>query len=191
MNVNLKIRNILNTTGASIQDLYKKQDELFAEGERLSYNSLTRIINGQHHPRFSTLAKISQLLELPIIELIEDTEFEKTFFLRRNKRFDSFMYNEKAHADIISSPNCQFLSMELHLEPGGTTPPERSPRQKKFKHEKCVYVISGRLRIHVEDDVYNLTQRDSLTIESAQEHSFENTFTQRCIALITLAPKHF
>jgi quercetin dioxygenase-like cupin family protein len=135
--------------------------------------------------------KISQLLEMPILELMEDTEFQDVFFLRRNKRFDSFMYNDKAYADIVTGPNCSFMSMELHIQPGGKTRTERSPAGKKTKYEKCVYVVSGRLRVHVGDQEYNLTQRDSITFASAQPHYFENAFSQRCIALITLSPKHF
>lgn len=193
MKINDKLKHILDTTGISVRNLYFKQKELFAPKEHLSYNALTRIFYSESQPRFSTLVRISQLLEMPIIELIEDTEFENTFFLRRNKRFDSFMYNDKAHADIVTSPQCGFINMELHIEPNGKTRIEKSPSSNKHKqkHEKCVYVVSGRLKVHVGDEEYYLTQRDSLTFDSSQEHYFENNFKQRCIALITLSPKHF
>ncbi len=191
MKTNEKLRHILDITGISVRNLHTKQKDLFPSKERLSYNALTRIFYGDSRPRFSTLMKISQLLEMPILELIEDTEFEDIFFLRRNKRFDSFMYNDKAYADIVSGPNCAFMSMELHIQPGGKTRTERSPIDKKLKYEKCVYVVSGRLRVTVDHREYNLTQRDSITFSSSQPHYFENTFKQRCIALITLSPKHF
>ncbi len=191
MKTNDKLKHILNITGISVRNLHNKQKDFFSPKERLSYNALTRIFYGNSRPRFNTLVKIGQLLEMPIIELIEDTEFEDVFFLRRNKRFDSFIYNDKAYADIVTSPNCAFMSLELHLQPGGKTRIERSPVDQKEKFEKCVYVISGRLKVIVNEQDYNLTQRDSLTFASAQPHYFENTFKQRCIALITLAPKHF
>ena len=191
MRTNEKLRHILDVTGITVRHLHEKQKGLFPKKERLSYNSLTSAFYGDAHPRFSTLVKISQLLEMPVLELMEDTEFEDTFFLRRNKRFDSFMYNDKAYADIITSPNCSFMSLELHIQPGGKTRTERSPEDKKVKYEKCVYVVSGRLRVNIDDKKYNLTQRDSITFSSSQPHHFENAFNQRCIALITLSPKHF
>ena len=191
MKTNEKLRYILDVTGISVRSLHIKQKDIFPPKQRLSYNALTRVFYGDSHPRFSTLVKISQLLEMPILELIEDTEFEDVFFLRRNKRFDSFMYNDKAYADIVTSPNCSFMSMELHIQPGGKTRIERSPLDKKKKYEKCVYIISGRLRVNVDNHEYNLTQRDSITFSSSQPHYFENAFNQKCIALITLSPKHF
>jgi len=191
MRTNEKLRHILDVTGISVRNLHDKQKDLFPKKERLSYNALTRVFYGDSRPRFSTLMKISQLLEMPILELIEDTEFEDIFFLRRNKRFDSFMYNDKAYADIVTSPNCSFMSLELHIQPGGKTRVERSPEGKKVKYEKCVYIVSGRLRVSIDHQEYNLTQRDSITFLSSQPHYFENAFNQRCIALITLSPKHF
>jgi mannose-6-phosphate isomerase-like protein (cupin superfamily) len=191
MKINDKLRHILDITGISVRNLHMKQKDLFPPKERLSYNALTRLFYGSNQPRFTTLMKISQLLEMPILELIEETEFDEIFFLRRNKRFDSFMYNDKAYADIVTSPNCSFMSLELHIQPGGKTRTERSPIDKKKKYEKCVYVVSGRLRVNVDAHEYNLTQRDSITFSSSQPHFFENTFKQRCIALITLSPKHF
>lgn len=191
MKTNEKLRHILDITGISVRNLHQKQKELFSPKERLSYNALTKVFYGENQPRFTTLVRISQLLEMPILELIEDTEFQDIFFLRRNKRFDSFMYNEKAHADIVTSPNSAFVNLELHLETGGQTRVERSPDDKKKKYEKCVYVVSGRLKVFINDEEYNLTQRDSITFDSSQPHYFKNTFKQRCLALITLSPKHF
>lgn len=191
MKTNEKLRHILDITGISVRNLHAKQKDIFPRKERLSYNAMTRIFYGDNRPRFSTLLKISQLLEMPILELIEDTEFQDIFFLRRNKRFDSFMYNDKAYADIVTSPNCSFMSMELRIQPGGKTRTERSPKDNKIKYEKCVYIINGRLRVTIDAQEYNLTQRDSITFSSSQPHFFENAFNQKCIALITLSPKHF
>jgi len=191
MKTNEKLRHILDVTGISVRHLCDKQKDLFPKGDRLSYNALTQVFYGDNRPRFSTLVKISQLLEMPILELMEDTEFEDIFFLRRNKRFDSFMYNDKAYADIVTGPKCSFMSMELHIQPGGKTRPERSPADENTKYEKCVYIISGRLRVHINKHEYNLTQRDSITFVSSKPHHFENAFNQKCIALITLSPKHF
>lgn len=191
MKTNEKLRHILDITGITVRALHTKQNNIFPPRQRLSYNAMTRIFYGENRPRFSTLVKISQLLEMPILELIEDTEFQDVFFLRRNKRFDSFMYNDKAYADIVTSPNCSFMSMELHIKPGGKTRTERSPNDPKVKYEKCVYIISGRLRVTIDEQEYNLTQRDSITFLSSQPHFYENAFNQKCIALITLSPKHF
>lgn len=191
MKIHEKLQQILNITGISVRNLHLKQKEHFPPKEQLSYNALTRIFYGHGQPRFTTLVKISQLLEMPILEIIEDTELEEIFFLRRNKRFDSFMYNETARADIVTSPSCPFVNFELNIDPNGKTRTERSPADDKVKYMKSVYVVSGRLKIVIDEHEYNLTQRDSLTFDSSQPHYFENTFKQRCLALITLSPKHF
>lgn len=184
-----KLHNLLSDSGITLRDLYNKQSELFAPKERLSFNAYRKIMTGESSPRFSTLLKLCQLLEISLLELIEDTEFSEIFLIRNNNRIDSFTYNEKAQADIVTSPMCAFMTMELVLEPGGLTSVERSPDDRKY--EKFVYVTEGRLKLFIGDEEYNLKRKDSITFNSSREHYFQNAHSRKCVCLVTTSPKHF
>lgn len=183
-----KIKQIMKDAGISLRNLYDRQKELFPQKECLSLNAYRKIINGDSTPRFSTLLKICQLLEISLLELIEDTELDDVFLIRNKHRLDTFTYNTKAQAEILTSPACSYMTMELTIEPGGKTNIERSPDDGKY--EKFVYVMAGRLKLFVADNEYNLLRKDSITFNSAKEHCFENAHSRKCTCLVTVSPKH-
>ena len=191
MKTHEKIQKLLSDAGITLTDLYERQKKFFPKNECLSLNAYKKIINGESFPRFSTMLKLCQLLEISLLELIEDTEFNEIFLIRSNNRLDSYMYNDKAKADIISSPLCSFITMEFLLEPGAQTKPEVSPASADKKYEKCIYVMEGRLKLFIDGTEYNLKRRDSITFNSSKTHYFQNSHSRRCMCLITLSPKHF
>ena len=184
-----KIKQLMDDAGITLQDLYRRQDALFPKKEWVSVTGFRKIISGESTPRFSTLLKICQLLEVSLLELIENTEFDDIFLMRQRHRLDSFTYNTKAQADILTSPACSYMTMELTIEPGGKTNIERSPDNKKY--EKFVYVMTGRLRLNIADEDYTLLRKDSITFNSSKEHYFENVHSRTCTCLVTISPKHF
>jgi transcriptional regulator with XRE-family HTH domain len=188
MKAHEKIQKLLLSAGISVNDLYQRQKKFFPKNECLSLNAYKKVINGESSPRFSTMLKLCQLLEISLLELIEDTEFNDSFLMRYNNRLDSYMYNDKAKADIISSPLGSFITMELILEPGAQTKPEVSPTDQKY--EKCIYVMEGRLKLFIDDEEYNLKRRDSITFNSRKAHYYQNNHSRRCMCLMTLSPKH-
>ena len=189
MKTHEKIRKLMADAGISFKDLYDRQAKLFSKKECLSIVGLKKIIDGESLPRFSTLLKLCQLLEISLLELIEDTELSDILLIRANNRLDSFMYNENATADIITSPACSFISMELTLQIGAMTKPERSPGDKKY--EKLIYIREGRLKLFIDDLEYNLKKRDSITFNSSKPHYYQNVHSRKCVCLVTLSPKHF
>src|SRR3989337_908243 len=127
MKTHEKLNKMLSDAGIGLKDLYERQKKLFPPKACLSLHAYRKILNGESSPRLSTLLKLCQLLEVSLLELIEDTDLRDVFLIRGINRVDSFMYNEKATADIITSPLCSFITMELVLEPGAQTRIERSP----------------------------------------------------------------
>lgn len=183
-----KIEKLMKDAGITLRNLYERQNDLFPKEECLSFNAYRKIINGESSPRFSTLLKICQLLEVSLLELIEDTELDDAFLMRNKNRVDSFTYNTKAYAEILTSPACRYMTMELTLEPGGKTSPERSPDDKKY--EKFIYVMAGRLKLTIDNEEYNLLRKDGMTFNSSKEHYFENIHSRNCVCLVTISPKH-
>lgn len=189
MKTHEKLKQMLKDAGITLKDLHERQQLLFPPKACLSLYAYRKILNGESSPRFSTLLKLCQLLEVSLLELIEDTDFSDIFLIRKGHRPDSFTYNDKVSADIVTSPACPFISMELVIKPGGVTNLEKSPSDKKY--EKSVYVMEGRLKLFIDNVEYNLQRKDSVTFNSSKPHYFQNAHSRKCACLVTLFPKHF
>lgn len=188
MKLHLKIKKTRNDMGMTLQEVYNRGVAAFGAKQALSYKTLQRIEKGQI-AKFSSVLKICDAMEIPLEEMIKDTELEQRLVIRKKERLDEFTYNEKVRASVISSPSRSFLALELILEPSGKTAVEQSPADGKY--EKWIYVVEGELTCVLDEERFTLTSKDTISFDSTAPHFFENKGKKKCICTVVINPKYF
>ena len=190
-----KIRMLRERYGMSLRDLHKKITAYFGD-KALSYDSLSRIELGHSASlRIKTLNQISTALNISLKDLKEGTEEEESKIVSiikaRDKRTNTYVYNENAIAEIMTPRESAFLTIELNLEPSGSTREEEDPTDNN-KHEKLVSGLHGQVLVYVGNEKHLIKRGDSVYFASNIPHHFENPSKKmeaRC--LIVQNPKSF
>jgi len=178
-----------------LKDFHKKLMDIFGDNA-LTYYSLCRLEKGYREDiRLKSLYQICTGLGISLKELKEGTEREESKIvniIRNADRPDNrYIYNEKAIAEILSSRNIKFLSMELSLLPGGSTKEEEDPVDVN-RFEKLVIMLQGELIAHIGSETHLIKKGDTLSFASNIPHHFENPSKKvksRCI--IVQNPKSY
>lgn len=185
-----KIRHIRqNVLKVSLKDFHKKLVTIFGDNT-LSYYTLCRLEKGHSEDiRIKSLYQICTGLGISLKELREGTEEEESKIVnivRATDRVNNrYYYSEKAIAEILSSRNIKFLTMELDLLPGGITKEEEDPVDVN-RFEKLIIVLQGEILCHIGSEKHLLRRNDSLSFASNIPHHFENpsnTVKARCIII--------
>ena len=70
-----------------------------------------------------------------------------------------------------------------------TLEPGHAPRPHSHEHEQIVYIVSGRVRFTVGDDVAELGPGDVLLVPSGVEHFAETIGSEPCVDLSIFTPR--
>lgn len=190
MKLHEKIRDIRkNTLKLSLKDFHEKLADIFGD-KALTYYSLCRLEKGYRSDiRLTSLYQICTGLGISLKELKEGTDEEESKIvniIRNADRLDNrYIYNEKAIAEILSSRNIKFLTMELMLLPGGITKEEEDPVDIN-RFEKLIIVLQGEILCHVGQENHLIKKGDTLSFASNIPHHFENPSKKikaRCIII--------
>jgi len=190
MKLHEKIRHIRqNVLKISLKAFHKKLTAIFGDNV-LSYYTLCRLEKGHSEDiRIKSLYQICTGLGVSLKELREGTEEEESKIvniIRASDRINNtYIYNEKAIAEILSSRNIKFLTMELALLPGGVTKGEEDPVDVN-RFEKQIVVLQGEVLCHIGNEKHLLRRDDSLSFASNIPHHFENPskiVKARCIII--------
>ena len=185
-----KIRHIRqDALKINLKDFHKKLTAIFGDNV-LSYYTLCRLERGHSEDiRIKSLYQICTGLGISLKELREGTEEEESKIVNITRSSDRinnrYFYSEKAIAEILSSRNIKFLTMELGLLPGGTTKEEEDPVDVN-RFEKQIVVLQGAVLCHIGNEKHLLRKDDSLSFASNIPHHFENpskTIKARCIII--------
>ncbi|MBF0483147.1 MAG: helix-turn-helix transcriptional regulator [Candidatus Omnitrophica bacterium] len=195
-----KLKKIREDQKISIPEVCKIMQSSLQKEEVISDQTIRNIENSVVQPRLQTLKKLSSIYGVDILELTQGTEFISHYDTIRNKERDNFFFHENFIEYIISPSRVPFKISEFHLNPRAATPIEASPVQiekntngveQKISYIKFVTVISGRLKIHINDKVINLYRGDTHSFDATQKHSFENILNKKSIFHVYLNPKHY
>ena len=185
-----KIRQIRkDVLKLSLKDFHAKLVNIFGD-KALTYYSLCRLEKGYREDiRIKSLYQICTGLGISLKELKEGTEEEESKIVNIIRASDRpnnrYIYNEKATAEILSSRNIKFLTMELELLPGGHTKEEEDPVDVN-RFEKLVVLLQGEILCHIGGEKHLIKKGDTLTFASNIPHHFENPSKKlraRCIII--------
>ena len=189
MEISEKIKMIRKEKKLSREELYLKLKEIFGERSILP-NTIWRIESGLTAPRTSSLHQICVGLGISLKDLLEGIEEETKLvdLIKKGKRLEQFVYNEKARAEILSSAKLPFLAQELILLAQGKTPVEEDPIEVG-KFQKLVYCLSGKITCTVGTEKHILNKGDCLSFESNLPHYFEYSASRLSRLLIIQIPR--
>lgn len=196
MKIHEKIRHLRrDVLKLSLKDFHGKLVDIFG-GNALTYYSLCRLEKGYRDDiRLKSLCQICTGLGVSLRELKEGTEEEEskivTIMRAADRKNNTYIYNEKAIAEIASPRNLRFLTMELELSPLGSTKTEEDPVDVNH-FEKLIIVLQGEVLCHIGSEKHLIKKGDTLSFASNIAHRFENpskSIKARCI--IVQNPKSY
>jgi quercetin dioxygenase-like cupin family protein/DNA-binding Xre family transcriptional regulator len=191
-----KIRHIRkDVLKLSLKDFHEKLIGIFGENA-LTYASLCRLEKGHREEiRIKTLYQICTGFGMSLKELKEGTEEEESkivSIMKASERHNNtYAYNEKAIAEILTPRDSRFLAIELDIQPGGSTREEQDPIDVN-RYEKLVGVLQGEILVYVGKEKHLVRRGDSIYFASNIPHHFENPSRKvkaRCI--IVQNPKSY
>lgn len=155
----------------------RKQRELslddLAARSGVSRASLSQIETCKTNPTIAILWKIAAGLGVPFAALLGEASVERVRLLRRGDaqvlRSADGRLESRPLMPAGASP--QVESYELRLAARGIAPSEAHAKGTC----ECLIVLTGTLRLHVADQVYDLTAGDSVYFEADVPHAYENT----------------
>jgi len=191
-----KIRHIRkDVLKLSLKEFHEKLIGIFGENA-LTYASLCRLEKGHREEiRIKTLYQICTGFGISLKELKEGTEEEESRVVSLMKASDrqnnTYAYNEKAIAEILTPRDSRFLAIELDIQPQGTTREEQDPVDVN-RYEKLVTALQGEVLVCVGKEKHLVRRGDSIYFASNIPHHFENpskSVKARCI--IVQNPKSY
>jgi len=190
MQIYEKIKQIRQEKRMSREELYERLREIFGD-KAVAPNTIWRIESGLTAARASSLHQLCIALGVSLKELFGEAEPESKLvdIVKKKKRIDQYVYNQKAQAEILTPSNRKFLAEELTLEPGGQTRTEENPIEIA-KFEKWVYCLAGKITCVVGTERHTLDKADCLSFESNIPHYFENNSSRKARCLIVQNPRY-
>ncbi|MCX7998776.1 MAG: XRE family transcriptional regulator, partial [Leptospiraceae bacterium] len=137
---------------------------------------LSQIEQGKSIPTIAVLWKIANGLNVPFSDLIKEKSGEEVQVLKyENTKIlysNSKVFSSRALFPFTGSRKTEFY--ELILKPGGIEVAE--PHQTGTTEN--IVVVSGKLRIRIEDKVYELEPKDSIYFRADVPHEYSNPSEQ-------------
>lgn len=127
-------------------------------------------------PSIATLRKIAAAFNVPVYKLLMEGDEEEKFIIRKNERKSS----KSIQGKVVSEFFTPVAKEENHLNMVGLTakiPPFSGSGiidEAIHNAEEVILVVKGVLEITVEEDVYVLTDGDSIYIKSNLKHVIKN-----------------
>jgi transcriptional regulator with XRE-family HTH domain len=141
----------------------------------LSVSMLSQIERGLSTPSLRSLRLLAVSLETSVVELFEgETNTPKSYIVRNLDR-KSFDFNGKGVFKAVLTPSGPGLVelWEFCVAPGGTTEDDLYNQPG----EKAGVLLSGQLRLWIDDVPMTLGPGDSFRFSSLLKHKVDNPFT--------------
>lgn len=145
---------------------------------------LSQIEQGKSTPTISVLWKIATGLNIPFSELLRDKTIGEVTIIKHNNSkvlySNSKVFSSRALFPFHSGRKAEFY--ELILAPGGVEIAE--PHQPGTTEN--IVLISGRLKVRVEEKVYDLEPRDSIYFQADVPHEYLNPGDQEALMYLVM-----
>lgn len=178
--------------GGIIQEFRKQKGlsvkELAAKAE-ISSSMLSQLERGFANPSISTLRAIANVLEVPLFKFfMEETDAsELVVYADKRKRLPTYE-NEGITYELLTptiSGDIEFAL--LTLEPGC----QSSSTPLSHTSEEVAFVQKGELRIHINSNIIDLHEGDSIRIPPNTEHYWENVSSSVSTTIFAITPPTF
>jgi transcriptional regulator with XRE-family HTH domain len=184
-----------------IKNYRKRKGYTLAElSSRTGYTSsfLSQIENGIKQPSLKALRKITSTLDVPIFELFSDDNSPNDLqddaqersgkshvIIRKDKRKQAVMPEIFTEYDFITpyssdrTDNAKLIGMYTVIKPGCWA----SEEQVSLDYDISAYIISGKAKGCLDDEVIDLEEGDSIYMYAHAPHNFLNVGDDELIML--------
>jgi len=157
-----------------------------------------QIEKGMVSPSIGALKKITKALEIPLSEFFQQAGLskqdvvglesgQKTVLIRSEKRQRLEVKGSKAVIQFLTpietERNLELLWQEVEPKASGGD-------WLTHAGEECCLVISGSVRLYIEDGVYNLQKGDSLWFKTNQRHKWDNPSDEPAVLIWAITPPY-
>jgi transcriptional regulator with XRE-family HTH domain len=164
--------------GSRIRLLRKERElsiESLAEKSGLSVGMLSQLERGLTTPSVRSLRVLGAALGVPISWFFTppqtDEPAESAYIMRRGSRGTLTLAQSGIHKELLTPEGPGLVEVyELFVKPGGTSGPEFY----SHRGEKAGVIISGTLRLWLDDKPFTLNEGDSFRFPSKIAHRFDN-----------------
>lgn len=172
--VGRKIRSLRLLRNMSIEDLSKKTS--------VSSVTISNIEKGIYSPKLGTILEISKALDTTITYLVEDVDEPRIFKIEKNKQLLVSADGVTMHdfGPVMMDRRISVYLMEM--EEGVTTSPHDS-----FDGNEFVHVLSGKIRVSIEDRDIIADEGESLYFHGSYKHLLKAEKKTRIIFISTFA----
>jgi transcriptional regulator with XRE-family HTH domain len=136
-----------------------------------SASFLSQLENGQVSPSIGSLERIAHELNLSLSDLFEATQ-PAPAVVRAAKRpgFTSEWSRGRVESLTHSDGQRAFDAIVVTLKPGGTS----GGHLAVLRSDQFAYVLTGRLKLHLGDEIVVLRKGDAVVIPSRLSHRWQN-----------------
>ena len=157
-----------------------------------------QIEKGNVSPSIGALKKITKALEIPLSEFFQQAGLSEKDVdgLESGHKAVLIRNNQRKRLDVKGSKTViQYLTpteTERNLELLWQEVAPKASGGDWLTHdgEECCFVISGSIRLYIEDKLYDLQKGDSLWFKTNQRHKWENPSDQKTILIWAITPPY-
>jgi transcriptional regulator with XRE-family HTH domain len=154
----------------------------------ISATHLSEVERGKSSPTVGVLDKIARALGTRSSLLVELASGPPLSHTRPGSRRAVLSADGTVRTESLSDA---FPGAEISLLLKTYSPaPERQLRPRGHEGEEFVFVLSGRLKVHVGDAEHLLEAGDSIHFKSIQPHAFANPGAEPCTTLLVTCPRY-
>ncbi len=173
-----KIKDLRNQNGLTQQEL--------ADRTELTKGYISQLERGQVAPSVATLLDLIECLGSSASDFFKETETEQIVFHVQNY-FEKI--DDEGNSIQWTVPAAQKNKMEpllVEICPHGTL-----PEDKPHDGEEYGYIIEGKIRLHLGDQMFTVEKGESFYFEAKKEHYIENPGSRKAKLVWISTPPSF
>jgi transcriptional regulator with XRE-family HTH domain len=150
----------------------------------MSVGMISQVERGITDPSLETLRRISDAFGVPLFDLFREDQPEPVTVIRKDARRQVSSPQGQIVWSQVSRTGGKLEVLEAAIKPGAASSSER----RSHASEECVLVLSGRLRVEVGKDAYDLEAGDSCHFASTIPHRFVNPHRAVARYIVAVTP---
>lgn len=167
-----------------IRRLHKMTLKELSQKSCVQIATLSRIENEKMVGTLDSHMQIAKALGVDITQLYKDitSERSKIDLQPPKSNTDIFVHSNKSAYEILTGNVLQkkMMPILLKIDPKGKTNKEKN----QLGTEKFIFVLEGRIDVHIVGEVYEIKKHNSLYFEASLDHFFVNKSTTKTVQII-------
>lgn len=178
MDIGSRIRRLRSAKRLRLSDVAKKVN--------LSVSYLSQIENGKVDISISTLQLIAAALDANVADFFTQPKSSEYCIIRKEERKYYEDVNGIRETPLFFHDNSQLETTIIELPPNSAV-----TNSSKHEGEEFTFVVSGEVRIWLDNQSFELEEGDIIYYNSDLLHRWDNVTAKKTTLLVTNTPKTF